>query len=244
MEVKASDLPLIAPDVLLAFLLEMGCEADAPQNRPKASLPLNNQIVIPRGGSGSLKWTTDAGGLVVDGRDAFLAWCIARTSGDPAAAFDLFAQHAELARPKRDGRVTWTQKDAGAKAKIFAQKQRRGALPNRKAKGRPANGDWSGTPWSVSDVEAFNEHVRQLCLKGELSRAEMKVSVAMASFLPERGQCFAAVERIAAEAEVSPSAVRKARPALERHGLWRSAGSTGKTAVYVPRTVHDSFTSC
>jgi len=174
----------------------------------------------------------DASGHVVDGRDAFLAWCVARTSGDPVAAFDLFAQHADLTRPKRDGRDPWTRRDAEVKAKTFERKQRRGALPNRKAKGRPANGDWSGTPWSVSDVEVFNEHVRQLCLNGKVSRAEMKVSVAMASFLPERGQCFAVVERIAEAAGVSPSAVRKARPALERLGLWRSAGSTGKTAVY------------
>src|SRR5829696_4014556 len=93
----------------------------------------------------------DASGHVVDGRDAFLAWCVARTSGDPVAVFDLFAKHADLTRPKRDGRDPWTRRDAEVKAKTFERKQRRGALPNRKAKGRPANGDWAGTPWFASD---------------------------------------------------------------------------------------------
>jgi hypothetical protein len=134
----------------------------------RSAFRLSSEIIIPREGSGGLKWTTDAADHVVDGRDAFLAWCIARTSGDPGAAFDLFAQHADLTRPRRDSRVPWTLKDAEAKAKTFERKQRRGALPNRKVKGRPANGDWSGAPWSAADVEAFNERVRQLCLKGDV----------------------------------------------------------------------------
>jgi hypothetical protein len=106
--VKASDLPLVSPEVLLAFLREMGCKADAPHTGRKSTLRLSSEIIIPREGSGGLRWTTDAEGLVVDGRDAFLAWCVARTSGNPVAAFDLFAQHADLTRPKKDGRVPWT----------------------------------------------------------------------------------------------------------------------------------------
>ena len=62
----------------------------------------------------------------------------------------------------------------------------------------------------------------------------MQVSHAMASLLAERGQCFASVKTLAAKAGVSPSAVKKARPALDRLRLWRSKGTTGKTAVYLP----------
>jgi len=53
-EVKGSDLPLIAPDVLLAFLREIGSEADAPHNRPNCGRRLSGVAVIPLRVQGAL----------------------------------------------------------------------------------------------------------------------------------------------------------------------------------------------
>jgi hypothetical protein len=168
---------------------------------------------------------------VLDGRDGFLACLVAENDGDAERAWELFAVHADLTRPKRDGRKRWSRQDAEDKARCLKRRKSLGRVTG--ARGRPRITPPDRSPWSPQEIEAFKQEGEGLVLAGKLSSAFLKVHAAMADLLAEQGQCWASAETLAKRAGVSIAVVRKARQALVR-SLWRSPRQTGRTAVYFP----------
>lgn len=235
-DVAAKELPVVSQGKLEGLLRVLGYREGLRPWEPTLRRLSSGQwaeVSVPEAGSGQLLWTKDARGLVVDGRDAFLTWCVAKMSGDAVEAFALFQKHADLARPQRETRKAWILKDALTKAKTWVRRSRQGRIKHS-VRGRPAQGDWSGKPWSEEQIKALNAHTDQLLLDGKITRTERAVSVAMAEYLKDKGQCFAAVETIAKAVGIAPSAVKNARRQLVSLGLWKSSETVGKMPAYVP----------
>ncbi|MCJ2134977.1 bifunctional DNA primase/polymerase [Methylobacterium sp. J-026] len=235
-DVKAKELPVVSQKKLEGLLRAFGHHEQGRISESTTRRFTSHQgveVSVPDAGSGQLLWTKDERGLVIDGRDAFLTWCLAKTGGHAEAAFALFEDHADLSRPKRDTRRAWTLKDAQVKARTFVRRSRQG-LVKHAVRGRPAQGDWSGRPWSDDGIAALIEHTDRLLLQRKITQTERAVAVAMAEFLKDKGQCFASVGTIAKGAGVTSSAVKNARRRLVTLGLWKASETVGKMPAYVP----------
>jgi hypothetical protein len=233
--IRASEVPLVTWADVKALVTELGWRDDREriaQARPARSAqrkrPFTGDPVAPRHG---YDWRTNSEGCVVDGRDAFLTCLVTENDADAERAWELFAAHADLARPKRDGRRPWGRKDAEDKASYLKRRKSQGRVTG--GRGRPRMTPPDRCPWSEQEIEAFKREGERLVIAGKLSPSCQKVHAAMADFLVNQGRCWASAETVAKLAGVSIAVVKKARQALVRL-LWRSPRQTGRTAVYFP----------
>jgi hypothetical protein len=118
--ITAQSVPMVGASAISELKLQLGLgnhHPFLPEVREFGSRPSfasTNCAILPDG-CGSLRWTSNEAGIVIDGREAFLAWCVAKKNGDARAAWELFTRHADLARPKRNG-SNWAFADAQKKA--------------------------------------------------------------------------------------------------------------------------------
>ena len=180
-------------------------------------------------------------GLILDGRDEHLRACIwtAWRQMPGAAAADLataawreFSATADLTRPARDGRRSWAERDALAKAVHLLRKAADGAV-KRIAKAR---GQVAPAGHGVASHEhrvAFAAFVSHLHDAGRLTATEQRVS----AFMLERlsGDRFVdSVETISRALRISKPTVQRARRKLLELGLWKTARQLGNRLSTAP----------
>jgi hypothetical protein len=195
--IRASDVPLVTWAHLKALLTDLGWRDE--RERPASTKPLP-RTRRKRGFTGNLvaprhryTWFTDDQGRVVDGRDAFLTCLVAENDGDAERAWELFAAHTDLTRPKRDGRKPWSREDAEDKANYLKRRKRLGRVAG--ARGRPRITPSDRCPWDTQEIAAFKREGEQLVLAGKLSPSCQKVHATMAEFLVDKGSAGRAPKR-------------------------------------------------
>jgi hypothetical protein len=193
----------------------------APSAVPLADKPTKSGIRPFQSGP----WVKDERGLVIDGRDSFLARCVYDAAGGHRSAetiadmaWSVFETRSCLKRPKRGGKRPWSREDALAKARALLRKPVRPSGPTRVRLPRGDDGFWTQPAKS-----AFQNSVRAAGARRDLPPAAVKVSDLMLGLVYGDGACSASVETIACETELSIDTVKKARRQLRAGGYWRSA---------------------
>ena len=231
---SAAEVPLVSRTDLNAFRKARGArDVDAnPSARKGSRLPFNASTsvreIILSGGVGHLKWTVDAG-LVVDGREKFLSWCVAKAGGDARCAFALFSSNADLVRPKgADPYSHWSIEDAETKAAHW-----RRSMDRRKAGARPPGRPRAAhrDPMSAEQQQAHKAAVERAYQKGEIGPSAIAVSARMLEFATGSfGVCTASLGTLESEIGRSRSTIAAARKELCLAGFWVHE----RSGVYAP----------
>ena len=194
------------------------------------------QTIVPVRGD---PWVKNRRGLVVDGRDAYLAhliWTQAQATLLDAkaiadAAWQMFATSADLTRNRRDGHRRWSRADALAKAQALL---RSGKITRPWAS---LSIDDAESFWTPPTKNAFAIKVGQAGSTRFISPAAVKVSNQMLAVVHGSGACFLSTQTLAHDTDLSIDTVKKSRRQLRQRGFWTahlSQGGRGEIACYRP----------
>ena len=233
-DTPATAVPLVASNALEAFRKAAGGKMAKPRPFPRLdsrkglSASPGVLATIAAGRAGSLHWTNEDG-LVIDGRENFLTWCIGKAAGDARRGWMIFERHVDLSRPKGSASSCWwTLDDAEAKAEGWRRKNVRRKAGTRAA-GRPRAGHRALL--NADQRRAHDAAVDRAYRQGRIGSASVEVSAAMLDFATGlRGMCTASLETIGRAINRGRSTVAKARQELTSAGLW----SHQDAGVYAP----------
>jgi hypothetical protein len=181
----------------------------------------------------------DDRGLVVDGREAFLAKLTAagyarrdfNTPDDLAkAVWAKFSTEADLSRPKGSNpRSRWSHRDALAKARLISRRKPELKSPRRPVGRHPTSGLQTWRRSGFWTVEKREQHVAEVarCLNTPSVLAVARAMIETVDF--DTGFCTLTIAGIASRCNCSITAVKNARSKLNTTGFWISI-----RGVYVP----------
>lgn len=184
-------------------------------------------------------WVKDRRGLIVDGRDAFLAhliWTQAQSTLPDAkaiadAAWQMFAAFADFTRNRRNGHRRWSRADAFAKAQALL---RSGKITHPWTS---LSIDEANSFWTPQTKNAFAVMIARAGAMRFISPAAVKVSNQMLAVVHGSGASFLSTQTLARDTDLSIDTVKKSRRQLRQRGFWTahlSQGGRGQIACYRP----------
>ncbi len=184
-------------------------------------------------------WVKDRRGLVVDGRDPYLAhliWTQAQSTLPDAkaiadAAWQMFAAFADLTRNRRNGHRRWSRADALAKAQALL---RSGKITHPWTS---LSIDEANSFWTPQTKNAFAVMIARAGAMRFISPAAVKVSNRMLAVVHGSGASFLSTQTLARDTDLSIDTVKKSRRQLRQRGFWTahlSQGGRGQIAYYRP----------
>ena len=238
-DLRRDQVPAVGNDQIQALIRQI--QPDLAQDarriaRTHTTAAMPAKTIVPVEGS---PWVKDRRGLIVDGRDPYLAhlvWTQAQSTLPDAkaiadAAWQMFATSADLTRNRRNGHRRWTRADAFAKAQALL---RSGKIT------RPWTSlsiDEAKSFWTPQTKNAFAVMVARAGAMRFLSPAAVKVSNQMLAVVHGSGACFLSTQTLARDTDLSIDTVKKSRRQLRQRGFWTahlSQGGRGEIACYRP----------